>query len=228
MTAQFIQGRSAVADKLIAQMKARETPYIEKVFGLDIKVNHAVYPPEKNEITVLYFEDAGSTLLENQPHVLDFGSGSGFLAIYMALQGAHVTAIDINKHAVECTIENALYHKVENKVTTLQSNGFSNIPPNAQFDLITASLPWEAAKVDDHNKLDIAFYDPNFQARLALFEQGYDFLTPKGCILLSYSKRVDKLNPMNAFTDKFKFEIVHTALSTDGNEEEYLYKATKC
>lgn len=227
MTSQFIQGRSTVADKLIAEMKARKTPYIEEVFGLNIKVNSGVYPPEKKEITVLYLEEQGAHLLKNQPNVLDFGCGSGFLAIYAALQGAYVTAIDINKHAVQCTIENATHHKVENKVTTLQSDGFSNIPSNSRFDLIMASLPWESAKVDNHNDLDIAFYDPNFQARLALFEQGYEFLSPNGCILLSYSKRVDRLNPMKAFSDRFNFEIVHTEPSTDGNEEEYLYKATK-
>ena len=50
MALPFIQGRSKVADRLIAKMKARQTPYIEEVFGLDIKVNHGVYPPEKKEI----------------------------------------------------------------------------------------------------------------------------------------------------------------------------------
>ena len=53
------------------------------------------------------------------------------------------------------------------------------------------------------------------------------FLNPNGCILLSYSKRAERLNPMSSFTDKFDFEIVYTAPSTDGNEEEYLYRATK-
>jgi methylase of polypeptide subunit release factors len=227
MTSSFVQGRSKVADQLIAEMKARNTPYIEEVFGLDIQVNHGVYPPEKKEITILYLEDQGSYLLQNQPSVLDFGCGSGFLAIYAALRGARVTAIDINEHAVQCTIENAKRHKVENNITTLHSDGFSNIPQNSRFDFIMASIPWEAAKVEDHNDLDISFYDDNFQTRLSLFETGYNFLNPNGCILLSYSKRAERLNPMRSFTDKFNFEIVHTAPSTDGNEEEYLYRATK-
>lgn len=227
MTPKFIQGRSQIADKLISEMKAQKTPYIKEIFDLNIKVNHGVYPPEEKEIMALYLEDSGSNLLNNQPNVLEFGCGSGFLATYAALRGGTVTAIDINENAVRCTIENVKHHNVENKVNTLQSNGFSNIPPNAQFDFIIASLPWEAAEVDSHNDLDIAFYDPNFQMRLALFKEGYDFLKPKGCILLSYSKRVDRLNPMHFFTDKFNFEVVHTQPSMDGNEEEYLYKATK-
>ncbi|MBS0286100.1 MAG: class I SAM-dependent methyltransferase [Proteobacteria bacterium] len=226
-SSQFIQGRSLVADKLIAEMKARKTPYIENVFGLDIKVNRGVYPPEKKEITVLYFEDKGASLLKHQPHVLDFGCGSGFLSIYVAQKGAIVTAIDINTHAVNCTIENATRHHVQDKITTLHSDGFANVPPTSRFDIMMASIPWEAAEVTDPNGLDIAFYDHNFSTRLALFEQGYHLLNPKGCMLLSYSKRADRLNPMKAFTDKFDFEIVYTAPSTDGNEEEYLYKATK-
>lgn len=227
MALPFIQGRSKVADRLIAKMKARQTPYIEEVFGLDIKVNHGVYPPEKKEITILYLEDKGSYLLQNQPSVLDFGCGSGFLGIYVALRGAKVTAIDINEHAVQCTIENARRHKIENSLTTLHSDGFSNIFSHSRFDLIMASLPWEAAKVENHNDLEISFYDDNFNSRLSLFEKGYDFLNPNGCILLSYSKRAERLNPMSSFTDKFDFEIVYTAPSTDGNEEEYLYRATK-
>lgn len=223
----FIQGRSEVADRIIAEMRAKQTPYIETVFGLDIQVNQRVYPPERNEITVLYLEDAGAHLLKNQPKVLDYGCGTGFLSIYAAHRGALVTAIDINEHAVNCATENARRHHVDNQITILQSDGFTNIPPTSRFDLIMASIPWEAANVDDHNSLDIAFYDPNFQARRALFERGYDFLNPNGCILLSYSKRVDRLNPMKAFSDKFTFEIVYVAPSTDGNEEEYLYKATK-
>ena len=227
MKSPFVQGRSEVADRIIAEMKAKKTPYIEIVFGLDIKVNHSVYPPEKKEITVLYLEDTGAHLLKDQPKVLDFGCGSGFLSIYAALRDALVTAIDINEHAVNCTIENARHHKIENKITALQSDGFANIPSQSRFDLIIASLPWEAAKVDDHNSLDIAFYDHNFQTRLTLFEKGYDFLNPGGNILLSYSKRVERLNPMKAFSDKFDFEIVYITPSTDGNEEEYLFKATK-
>jgi methylase of polypeptide subunit release factors len=224
---QFVQGRSVVADRILAEMKARKTPYIEEVFGLDIQVNQDVYPPEKNEITVLYLEDEGSALLKNQPRVLDFGCGSGFLAIYTAKRGATVTAIDINEKAVACTIGNMERHKVRDRVSILQSDGFSNIPRHLRFDLVMASIPWEAAKVDDCSGLDISFYDYEFQTRRALFERGYDFLNPQGCILLSYSRRAERINPMRAFTDKFDFEIVHRAPSTDGNEEEMLFKATK-
>jgi len=226
MKQQFIQGHSDVAQQLIAAFSARPTPYIEEVFGLDIQVNKDVYPPEKREITVLYLEGAGKNLLQNS-RVLDFGCGSGFLAIYAAKHGATVTALDINKHAVACTIENVKRHNVEDRVTTLQSDGFANIPANARFDVIMASIPWEAGSVDDINGMEIAFYDPNFQTRLALFERGYEFLSPQGCMLLSWSKRVERINPMSAFTDKFDFEIVHREPSTDGNEEEYLFKATK-
>lgn len=227
MTASFIQGRSVVADALITQIKNLKTPYVKEVSGLAIEVHEGVYPPEKKEILISYLENPNCNLLQNHPNVLEYGCGSGFLAIYAALKGAMVTAIDINTRAVKCTIENVKRHHLENKVTTLQSDGFSNIPSHSKFDFIIASLPWEAAEVDNHHDIDIAFYDPHFKMRRALFEKGYDFLSPTGCILLTYSKRADKINPLSTFSHKFHFEIVHKAPSTDGNEEEYLYKATK-
>ncbi|MBX9586956.1 MAG: 50S ribosomal protein L11 methyltransferase [Gammaproteobacteria bacterium] len=225
MKKEFVHGRSHVADALLSEFCKRKTPYNMEAFGIPIQVDDTVYPPETDEITLLYLEDKGTSMLRSGVRVLDFGTGTGILAIFAAKHGAQVTAIDINPKAVQCTQHNCNVNGVADQVQVLLSDGFSNISPDSKFDIILASIPWESSEAN--NNMEIAFYDPQFKARTNLFETGYHHLHPDGCILISYSRRVEKINPMKTFSDNFDFQIVHQVPATDGNEETYLIKATK-
>lgn len=226
MKKEFVHGRSHVADALLNDFSKRKTPYNMEAFGIPIQVDDTVYPPETDEITLLYLEDKGANMLHPGVRILDFGAGSGILAIYAAKRGAQVTAIDINPKAVQCTQHNCNVNGVADQVQVLLSDGFANISLDAKFDIILASIPWESAEANDNN-MEIAFYDPQFKARINLFDIGYHHLHSDGCIFISYSRRVEKINPMKAFSDNFDFQIVHQVPATDGNEETYLIKATK-
>lgn len=69
--------------------------------------------------------------------VLDLGTGSGFIAIFFALNGREVTASDINQKALEVAKENA--DKFKLKINFIHSNLFDNI--NEKFDLIIFNPP---------------------------------------------------------------------------------------
>jgi len=225
MQKSFVKGRSQVADLLLDEYCKRKTPYIMEAFGMPIQVNETVYPPEIDEITLLYLEDTGASLLYPGVRVLDYGTGSGILAIYAAQHGALVTALDINKNAVQCAKYNCEVNGVDDLVQVIESDGFSNVARDAQFDLILASIPWESADADSHS-MEVAFFDPQFKARINLFEKGYDYLSPNGCILHSYSRRVEKINPIANFSNRYNFQNVYQVSAEDGNEETYLIKAT--
>jgi hypothetical protein len=83
----------------------------------------------------------------------------------------------------------------------------------------------ESADAESHS-MEVAFYDPQFKARINLFEKGYDYLSPNGCILHSYSRRVEKINPIANFSERYHFQNVYRVPAEDGNEETYLIKAT--
>ena len=74
--------------------------------------------------------------------VLDIGTGTGCIAITIALERptAMVTAIDISPDALTLARDNA--QRLQAKVTFTQSNWFAALPPDAQFDVILSNPPY--------------------------------------------------------------------------------------
>jgi len=82
-------------------------------------------------------------LMENLPfqdsEVLDFGCGTGILAILAAKLGAfHVDAVDIEDAAVENTIENAAINGVSGQITAF--TGSLEAVPEQPCDIILANI----------------------------------------------------------------------------------------
>jgi release factor glutamine methyltransferase len=76
--------------------------------------------------------------------VLDVGTGTGCVAITMALErpGATVTAIDISTTALALAHENA--QRLGASVGFIESSWFTDLRPEAQFDLILSNPPYIA------------------------------------------------------------------------------------
>jgi ribosomal protein L11 methyltransferase len=74
----------------------------------------------------------------NNKHVLDYGCGSGILAIAAACLGAaSVWAIDIDEQALQATIENAQRNHVYDQVITELPDG---LPNDTCFDILLANI----------------------------------------------------------------------------------------
>jgi len=70
--------------------------------------------------------------------VLDFGCGSGILAIAAALLGARpVVAVDHDPQAIIATMENAAYNQVMDHLQALSPEA---APANQEFDLVLANI----------------------------------------------------------------------------------------
>jgi ribosomal protein L11 methyltransferase len=67
---------------------------------------------------------------------LDFGSGSGILAIGLALLGAHVDAVEIDSLAIENAQENASLNEVQNQI--VMTNGLH--PIEKRYSVIVANI----------------------------------------------------------------------------------------
>jgi release factor glutamine methyltransferase len=128
---------------------------------------------------------------------LDFGTGSGCLAIAMAVKSplAEITALDISSEALAVARENAARHSMESRVRFLAGDGFGALPAEARFALIVSNPPYipggEIASLDP----EVRDFDPrlaldggvdglDFYRRLAL-EAGA-FLQPGGRIMLEF------------------------------------------
>ena len=75
---------------------------------------------------------------------LDFGTGSGCLAIAVAVKSpaARVVALDVSAAALSVARANAERHHVSDRLEFLESQGFTALPGGASFDLILSNPPY--------------------------------------------------------------------------------------
>ena len=94
-----------------------------------------VYPPSEDTFFL-------ASELEKHPlsgkHLLDMGTGSGYLAVLASLKGAHVLATDINPLALKNVHLNARLNGV--RIRTRLSNLFENV--QGRFDYIVFNPPY--------------------------------------------------------------------------------------
>lgn len=181
--------------------------------GLEIAVNGKVLTPRPEtellaEIGWKFLKERGQT--SNIQHstsnaqqsvsptplrALDFGTGSGCLAIALAVKcpGAKVAAVDICEEALATAKANAATHKVE--IEFYLGDGFAAVPREARFDLIVSNPPYipsaEIAELDP----EVREHDPrqaldggpdglDFYRRLA--REAGAFLNPNGAMMLEF------------------------------------------
>ena len=112
-------------------------------FGLKIKCcPSALVPRPETEIVV----ERALELIANlqEPLVVDIGTGSGNIAIAIALSrtDAQVVATDISSEALLLARENVTLHRVEARVALRLGNLFEPLGPDAVFDLIISNPPY--------------------------------------------------------------------------------------
>jgi release factor glutamine methyltransferase len=115
--------------------------------GLEFVVNrHVLVPRPETEILA---ERAWNFLNQiakekAQPTALDFGTGSGCLAVTMAKKcpTAKIHALDVSTEALEVARENAAQHEVVEQIQFHQGNGFPALGSKMKFDLIVANPPY--------------------------------------------------------------------------------------
>ena len=113
--------------------------------GLEIVVNRDVMIPRPE--TELLAERAWqflSGLTSGPSTVLDFGTGSGCLAIVIAVKcpSAAVVAVDSSAAALEVARQNAAQHGVSDRVQYLLADGLAGVPAESCFDLIVSNPPY--------------------------------------------------------------------------------------
>ena len=164
--------------------------------GFEIKVNRHVLVPRPE--TEMLAERAWQFLaaLNSPPGAaLDFGTGSGCLAIALAAQcpGAEVHATDISVEALRVARENAALNNLSDKIQFHSGDGFAALPRDLPFDLIVSNPPYvpsaeiealapEVRDHDPHLALDGGADGLDFYRGLAA--EAANHLRPAGRIML--------------------------------------------
>jgi release factor glutamine methyltransferase len=113
----------------------------KEFYGLDFYVDHRVLIPRpETEHVIEKTLDLAQNF--NSPVIADIGTGSGIIAITLALNlsEAHIYASDVSLDALIVAQINANKHKVSNRIDFIQSNLLEDLPLNP--DIIVANLPY--------------------------------------------------------------------------------------
>ena len=115
-------------------------------YGLAFKVNpHVLIPRPETELLV---ENALLWLREHPKSrkAIDIGTGSGCIAVSLAstIKDLSVIATDISPEALQVARQNALHHKVAERIRFLETDLLNGI--DETFDLVCANLPYIPSK----------------------------------------------------------------------------------
>ena len=136
--------------------------------GFEIAVNrHALVPRPETELLAELGWNFLSTLNSRLSTALDFGTGTGCIAITLAEKcpNAKIMALDISAEALTLAKQNAAKSNVAKRIEFLQGDGFPALPENIKFDLIISNPPYipsaeiatlqpEVRDFDPHDALD--------------------------------------------------------------------------
>jgi release factor glutamine methyltransferase len=170
--------------------------------GLEMAVNgHVLIPRPETELLAEMGWEFLRARAKNTDiaklKAMDFGTGSGCLAILLAAKCPEVkiVAVDISPEALAAAKRNAATHSVDCRIEFLPGDGFGVLTENARFDLIVSNPPYiptaEIAtlepEVRDHDPklaLDGGADGLDFYRRIAA-EAG-NFLKPGARIMLEF------------------------------------------
>jgi release factor glutamine methyltransferase len=168
--------------------------------GRDFLVNRNVLIPRPE--TEILAERAWSFLStsNSQPATaLDFGTGSGCLAVMLAINcpTAEIHALDISANALDVARENAKRHNVSDRIKFHQGDGFLAPPAEKKFDLIVANPPYIPREEIPTLEAEVREYDPklaldggidglNFYRMLA--EQAASRLVSGGKLMMEFGE----------------------------------------
>ncbi|HEX7861790.1 MAG TPA: peptide chain release factor N(5)-glutamine methyltransferase [Verrucomicrobiae bacterium] len=165
--------------------------------GLELKVNRNVLVPRPE--TELLAEQGWKFLnsLGRDSSFLDFGAGSGCIAIALChfAKQARGIAIDRSTDALAIASANAARHSVESRIIFTESDSFAALDTNLRLDLVISNPPYiptteigtlqeEVRNFDPHPALDGGDDGLIFYRLLA--REAPNFLAPQGKLMVEF------------------------------------------
>lgn len=166
--------------------------------GFEIAVNrHVLVPRPETEILAELGWQYLATFNSQLVNCLDFGTGSGCLAVALAAKcpDARVTALDISAEALAVARQNLARHGLLERVQLLHGDGLAALPASARFDLIVSNPPYIPTAEIETLQPEVRDFDPraaldggpnglDFIRRLAAEAGG--FLAPDGKLIFEF------------------------------------------
>ncbi|HEY0091466.1 MAG TPA: peptide chain release factor N(5)-glutamine methyltransferase [Flavobacterium sp.] len=171
-TADEVTNWNAILDQLKKEIPIQYIIGSTHFCGFKFEVNPDVLipRPETEELVEWVFSSHKNSF--PQPQILDIGTGSGCIAIALALKfdNANVSALDVSVKALETARRNAQLNNV--KINFVQRNILESDKIDGNFHLLVSNPPYVRMLEKDHIKNNVLENEPH----LALFVEDEDAL----------------------------------------------------
>ena len=215
----FIKIKQPVAAWLIKKIQ-RFGPHKVRVSGGLYEISEHVFNP-KYYYTSEFM--ARHIILSDKDSVLDIGTGSGIQAITAGKRASSVVAVDINPEAVSFARKNVKSHGLEDVVSVIEGDLFSNIAPEAMFNVILFTPPYLEGRPD--TPFDHALFDENKTLIKRFFGEAGRHLKPAGYVQMLYSSIADPERTLKIITD-LGWDHKLVASQKTGTEHFLIYRLT--
>lgn len=132
----------------------------QEFMGLEFYVNEYVLIPRQDTETLV--ERVLKDYKGMKPEILDMCTGSGCIAISLALLGGfdRVTGADISQEALKVAETNVQRLMGENQITLIESDLFASLKENRKFDVIVSNPPYIPTKIIEELQPEVRDHEP--------------------------------------------------------------------
>ncbi len=187
--------------KLRAGVPLEHITHQREFMKLNFYINENVLIP-RQDTEILVEEVINIAKRIKNPKILDLCTGSGAIAVSLAkyLTESEITATDISNKALEIAKKNAKINEVENRITFISSDLFTNIPEE-KYDIIVSNPPYikrnvietldEQVRKEPYMALDGGLDGLDFYRRI--IKNSYEYLKYHGflCLEIGFDQKID-------------------------------------
>lgn len=187
--------------KLRAGVPLEHITHQREFMKLNFYINENVLIP-RQDTEILVEEVINIAKRIKNPKILDLCTGSGAIAVSLAkyLTESEITATDISNKALEIAKKNAKINEVENRITFISSDLFTNIPEE-KYDIIVSNPPYikrnvietldEQVRKEPYMALDGGLDGLDFYRRI--IKISYEYLKYHGflCLEIGFDQKID-------------------------------------
>ena len=187
--------------KLRADVPLEHITHQREFMKLNFYINENVLIP-RQDTEILVEEVINIAKRIKNPKILGLCTGSGAIAVSLAkyLPESEITATDISNKALEIAKKNAKINEVENRITFISSDLFTNIPEE-KYDIIVSNPPYikrnvietldEQVRKEPYMALDGGLDGLDFYRKI--IKNSYEYLKYHGflCLEIGFDQKID-------------------------------------